>query len=349
MLRNIVKALVNSQKSTVKNNNIMTRKRHSTRMINSFLQLNPSPRFSTLPEHKPPLNPLTFVTLNNYYNTGAVSRTEDKLTIKVTGENATPIMFMSNLSVTADSDLYFEVSVLNNGVGKTVVTIGLAQEGYQAWDKHPGWQDGTMGYHSDDGKIFLSGATGPFPDTKFHTYQAFDTVGCGYQSELKTLYFTKNGVVIGYVEYLKPGTRWHYALGFKNMGVVITYNFGQYPFAYDIKKSDSSLRPALDIFYIAGKYAAIQNYAEGVINGWQQSYTALREATIQLLAYGVAINQTNSKWYRLFNNALEVADQRAKVGTLSGPNDPVATICRAITVLRLEAIKQKQIKLTTNI
>jgi len=51
--------------------------------------------------------------------------------------------------------------------------------------------------------------------------------------------------------------------------------------------------------------------------------------------------QTNSKWYRLFSNALEVADQRARPGTLSGPNDPVATICRAITVLRLEAIKQK--------
>jgi hypothetical protein len=58
----------------------------------------------------------------------------------------------------------------------------------------PGWEPGSWAYHSDDGNLFLSRASGmKFGDT----YGVGDVIGCGSDMDKDELFFTKNGTRVG--------------------------------------------------------------------------------------------------------------------------------------------------------
>lgn len=62
-----------------------------------------------------------------------------------------------------------------------------------------GWEEGSWGYHSDDGNSYESRPTGnPFGPA----YDKGGVVGCGVNFEKETAFFTLNGKVIG--EYSWP-------------------------------------------------------------------------------------------------------------------------------------------------
>lgn len=69
---------------------------------------------------------------------------------------------------------YFEIQILSRGV-KGAVAIGLAKATYPL-HRHPGWNPGAVGYHADDGKVFVERGQGePFGPTCTEG----DTMGCG--------------------------------------------------------------------------------------------------------------------------------------------------------------------------
>jgi len=61
----------------------------------------------------------------------------------------------------------------------------------------PGWGYGSIGYHSDDGKLFLSTGIGSGTDEK---WDAGDIVGCGYDTILQKFFFSLNGKLVASVD-----------------------------------------------------------------------------------------------------------------------------------------------------
>lgn len=57
-----------------------------------------------------------------------------------------------------------------------------------------GWDEGSWGYHGDDGKIFEQNNAGrPFGEK----FKEEDIIGCGVNFDKETAFFTKNGNLIG--------------------------------------------------------------------------------------------------------------------------------------------------------
>ena len=73
------------------------------------------------------------------------------------------------------------------------MVIGVGNDFQQA-DKLPGWEEGSWGYHSDDGKIFEdkepSKSYGP-------PFKAGDVVGCAIDTDERSIWFTKNRERLG--------------------------------------------------------------------------------------------------------------------------------------------------------
>lgn len=71
---------------------------------------------------------------------------------------------------------YFEMEILGTGT-HGALAIGLAKTTYPL-HRHPGWNAGAVGYHADDGKLFVEKGHGdPFGPTCTEG----DTMGCGIQ------------------------------------------------------------------------------------------------------------------------------------------------------------------------
>ena len=69
---------------------------------------------------------------------------------------------------------YFEIEIVNPGLN-CYIAIGLARKDYPK-HRHPGWNEGSIAYHADDGKIFVgSGCGAPFGPR----CNKGDIMGCG--------------------------------------------------------------------------------------------------------------------------------------------------------------------------
>jgi len=77
-------------------------------------------------------------------------------------------------------------------IWNSVIGIGMC-DGSAPSASMPGWNEGSWGYHGDDGKKFLwygNRLYGP-------TYGKGDVVGCGFEYCTKSIFFTKNGEHLG--------------------------------------------------------------------------------------------------------------------------------------------------------
>lgn len=70
------------------------------------------------------------------------------------------------------------------------IGIGLINKDFNVANKMPGWEDNSIGYHSDDGNIFVSKTQGEKYGPKFSTK---DVIGCCMDYINKQVFFTKNG------------------------------------------------------------------------------------------------------------------------------------------------------------
>lgn len=93
---------------------------------------------------------------------------------------------------------YFELEIVNCGVG-SAISIGVVGREYPL-NKHAGWHENGVGYHSDDGRLFNENSIGQlFGPTSANG----DRLGCGIDFGMKEtsrsvhVFFTKNGQRVG--------------------------------------------------------------------------------------------------------------------------------------------------------
>ena len=75
------------------------------------------------------------------------------------------------------------------------MAIGVGNDFQQA-DKLPGWEEASWGYHSDDGQLFDDKDPGKAYGPAFGVG---DLVGCGIDTDEKTIWFTRNRERLGEV------------------------------------------------------------------------------------------------------------------------------------------------------
>eukprot|EP01039_Chlorochromonas_danica_P006368 gene6368-7021_t len=152
-------------------------------------------------------------------------------------ESGTSVCVFANVAYTIapDADLsssgnYFEITIIRLGRGD--IGVGFADEReFPVTEQMPGWISHSYGYHGDDGKKYGTGATiGDWP-----TFSVRDVVGCGYNAERKTIFFTINGALLGDGFVNISETRLVPVVGFSNRydePVRVKINFGLEPFVY---------------------------------------------------------------------------------------------------------------------
>jgi hypothetical protein len=87
---------------------------------------------------------------------------------------------------------YFEMKILK--CFQNVNSIGLIHEQYNL-KRQPGWSAGSVGYHGDDGRIFVVDSHGD----SSNSYGKNDVIGCGFHKPSSTVFFTKNGKFNGHI------------------------------------------------------------------------------------------------------------------------------------------------------
>ena len=92
---------------------------------------------------------------------------------------------------------YFEVQVLDKGK-ECAIAVGVAHREYPL-DQMPGWRQGSIAYHMDDGKLFFQRGHGERFGEKCGEG---DVVGCGIElsedgDSIISVYWTRNGELAG--------------------------------------------------------------------------------------------------------------------------------------------------------
>ncbi|KAJ9616366.1 hypothetical protein H2200_000084 [Cladophialophora chaetospira] len=126
---------------------------------------------------------------------------------------------------------YFEVEIKQKSKD-TAIAIGFSTS-EASLERLPGWETHSWGYHGDDGKMFFGEHSGR---TYGPTFGAGDVIGCGVNFNTCQAFFTKNGLDLGICfRELKKDLKLYPTIGMKkHSGALVTGNFGQRPFVFDI-------------------------------------------------------------------------------------------------------------------
>ncbi|CAJ1925672.1 unnamed protein product [Cylindrotheca closterium] len=140
---------------------------------------------------------------------------------------------------------YFEVSILESSSNtqrspRDCVAVGVATESFSCQTRMPGWDAQSFGYHGDDGGTFH--ASGAMLERFGPCFGTGDTVGCGIDYVARGIFFTLNGVFLGYgwkqidSEFLENNL----------FGVVgidtndpVSVNYGNVPFQFNLTRFTS--------------------------------------------------------------------------------------------------------------
>jgi Ran-binding protein 9/10 len=126
---------------------------------------------------------------------------------------------------------YFEVEIKQKSKD-TAIAVGFSTS-EASLERLPGWETHSWGYHGDDGKMFFGEHSGR---SYGPTFGAGDVIGCGVNFNTCQAFFTKNGLDLGVCfRELKKDLKLYPTIGMKkHTGALVTGNFGQRPFVYDI-------------------------------------------------------------------------------------------------------------------
>ncbi|KAJ2392376.1 hypothetical protein GGI05_002684 [Coemansia sp. RSA 2603] len=140
-------------------------------------------------------------------------------------------MILSNCCIPMHVGVYyFEVYVKSRGQSG-YIGIGLSHPSLST-SRLPGWDAGSWGYHGDDGNSFGGDGRGsPYGPG----FKSGDTVGCGIDFMRRSIFFTRNGVFLGYafknIDTTKP---LYPCVGMRTQGENVVANFGRSKFVFDI-------------------------------------------------------------------------------------------------------------------
>ncbi|KAH7726699.1 RAN binding protein 9 [Aphelenchoides avenae] len=140
---------------------------------------------------------------------------------------------------------YFEITVVTKPHGRPgikkderkslfrLLGVGLCEKNVGT-NRLPGWDQTSYGYHGDDGHFFCSSGQGREYGP---TFDIGDTIGCGINFVTREIFFTRNGQHLGVAKRDVNITQDLYpVVGMQSPDEMVDANFGQKPFAYDIKK-----------------------------------------------------------------------------------------------------------------
>jgi len=124
---------------------------------------------------------------------------------------------------------YYEVTILQG----FAVSIGFAHDEYNCLYQ-PGWERCSVGFHCDDGGIFIQNANQA--SNVFEQCGTGDTVGMGIYMRTGEVFVTKNGRMLGIVCCIQTRNRIVPTVGMFNTAQVVV-NFGNIePFKYKIEQ-----------------------------------------------------------------------------------------------------------------
>jgi hypothetical protein len=136
------------------------------------------------------------------------------------------------LVANATADIaYFEVAVQCAG-RRNFIAVGVVDPVRVPVDKLPGWFEGSVAFHGDDGKKYVGLPYGQLFGPKFTTG---DTVGVGVNLARGEVFFTLNGAFIGVAHRLRRAGALHAAVGLYSFGELVEVNFGERPFEFEFQ------------------------------------------------------------------------------------------------------------------
>ncbi|KAJ2848565.1 hypothetical protein IWW36_003225 [Coemansia brasiliensis] len=158
----------------------------------------------------------------------------DGVTVKYVGpgqHDSDAAMVLANASIPARVGVYyFEIRVVSRGQCG-YIGVGLSRAGLDS-SRLPGWDPGSWGYHGDDGHGFAGAGSGTQYGPRYSTG---DTAGCGLDFAARRIFFTRNGLFLGYAfDTIDTSKKLFPTVGMRTPGEHIVANFGRKPFVFDI-------------------------------------------------------------------------------------------------------------------
>ncbi len=133
---------------------------------------------------------------------------------------------------------YYEVTILDGG-RRGFIAVGVSHPSPPV-DKMVGWFTGSVAIHGDDGKAYVSAATGQLFGPKFST--PGNVVGVGVNFREQEVFFTFNGEFVGVayraVASARPDLPFNdlfAAVALYSLGEKIEVNFGDAPFMFEFQ------------------------------------------------------------------------------------------------------------------
>ncbi|GIQ81703.1 hypothetical protein KIPB_002703 [Kipferlia bialata] len=161
------------------------------------------------------------------------------------GRDAQAASLKSNRAIPVQCGMYyFEATIVEGGIN-AYLGVGLVPTDSTTYHSRlPGWDAGCIGYHGDDGYLFVGSGTGRGYGQRFGMG---DTVGVLVDYLRGDVMFTRNGVALGTACRIPQKNRaggLHPAVGMRSEGAVIEANFGQRPFQFPFRDHVSSAASA---------------------------------------------------------------------------------------------------------
>lgn len=121
------------------------------------------------------------------------------------------------------------------------VAVGYGTSKFKLTGYEPGWTEDSLGYHSDDGRLFFGSGTDSEPFGP--SYGDGDVVGCGVHIPSMSVFFTKNGNLIGtaYIINTEPRTyrELYPSIGLDSKEYTVHASFGaDQAFVFDVNKAE---------------------------------------------------------------------------------------------------------------
>ncbi|CAG8544251.1 13042_t:CDS:2 [Acaulospora morrowiae] len=126
---------------------------------------------------------------------------------------------------------YYEVDVIDSGP-MNLIGIGIGRKASYI-NRQTGWEQSTIGYHGDDGLVFLEIGIGGNPYGPL--YCSGDTIGCCLNYYDRTVSYTKNGINLGIASTRIFDGEMYPMVGMRNRFACLEVNFGARPFMYNIE------------------------------------------------------------------------------------------------------------------
>ena len=146
---------------------------------------------------------------------------------------------------------YFEVEIVHVG---GAIGIGFINKDFKLQNNIPGWESNSIGYHSDDGLLYLCNSNG---EKYGPVYTTGDFIGCCINTIENYVFFTKNGEKLKQISYkdalnINSSIEYYPAIGMRKHKQEIRCNFGQSKFFFDF---ETYRREVLNKYYkeIIGK------------------------------------------------------------------------------------------------